>query len=262
MDETSTPLISPSFMTTYSLLQVSLDQTIDRESLEEASVVIPSVARADCAHLQRDLFGIVVSNLPFEEAKAFQAELKRRGFPTDVVADDELPVLHEAFTIQRIELKRESLLFTDTMGREQTRTLDDLAFVAGGFLTREKMKVEKFVSLETKRSPEGTYPEFVTHRETTFEKVPEFRLDFFFWSASNRLRASVSAESTVFFQGRPLRLRDTALLLGAMMDLQELRPAERVGAGLRRSDTTTFYPSLRSYEEEIRWHFHRLTPRG
>jgi hypothetical protein len=84
-------------------LQVSLDQTIDRESLEEASVVVPSVARADCAHLQRDLFGIVVSNLPLEEARAFQAELKRRGFPTDVVADEELPVLHEPFTIQRIE---------------------------------------------------------------------------------------------------------------------------------------------------------------
>jgi hypothetical protein len=46
------------------------------------------------------------------------------------------------------------------------------------------------------------------------------------------------------------------------MDLQELLPPERVGAGLRRSDTKTFYPSLRSYEEEIRWHFHRLAPRG
>lgn len=65
--------------------------------------MVPSVARADCAHLQRDLFGIVVSNLPLEEARAFQAELKRRGFPTDVVADEELPVLQEPFTIQRIE---------------------------------------------------------------------------------------------------------------------------------------------------------------
>lgn len=78
-------------MTTYSLLQVSLEQTIDRESLEMASDVVPSLARADCAHLQRDFFGIVVSNLPLQEATAFQAELKRRGFPTDLVADHELP---------------------------------------------------------------------------------------------------------------------------------------------------------------------------
>src|SRR6478736_4878733 len=108
-------------MSTYSLLQVALDQTIDRAELEEASDVVNSVARADCAHLQRDLFGIVVSNLPLDEAQAFQTELKRRGFPTDVVADDELPVLHDPFTIQRIDIQKDSLVFTDTMGREQNR---------------------------------------------------------------------------------------------------------------------------------------------
>ena len=251
-------------MSTYSLLQISLDQTIDRESLEEASVVIPSVARADCAHLQRDLFGIVVSNLPLEEAKAFQAELKRRGLPTDVVADDELPVLHEPFTIQRIEIREKALIFTDSMGREQSRTLDDLVFVAGGFLTKSTTKstIGPEVGMLSPRPNSSPYSLPRAERRYFQEDMPEFRLDFFFGSAPNRLRASVSAESTMFFQGRPLRLRDTALLLGAMMDLQELLPPERVSAGLKRSDMKTFYPSLRSYEEEIRWHFHRLVSRG
>jgi hypothetical protein len=76
------------------------------------------------------------------------------------------------------------------------------------------------------------------------------------------LSALLSAENTMFFRNRPLRLRDTAQLLGAMMDLRELLPSERVGAGLKRSDTNNFYPSLKSYEEEIRWHFYRLTPQG
>lgn len=256
------PPSSPTIMSTYSLLQVSLDQTFDRESLEEASVVVPSVARADCAHLQRDLFGIVVSNLPLEEAKAFQAELKRHGLPTDVVADDELPVLHEAFTIQRIETGAEALVFTDTMGRQQTRTLDDLVFVAGGFLTQSKLKPVMVMESGSPARLHSFQDPAHLERRHRVQDSPEFRLDFFFCSAPNRLRASVSAESMMFFQGRPLRLGDTALLLGAMMDLQELLPPERVGAGLRRSDTKTFYPSLRSYEEEIRWHFHRLTPRG
>ena len=251
-------------MSTYSLLQVSLDQTIDRESLEEASVVIPSVARADCAHLQRDLFGIVVSNLPFEEAKAFQAELKRRGFSTDVVADDELPVLHEPFTIQRIEIGAGVLVVTDAMGRMQTRLLDDLVFVAGGFLTKNTTKSTTGPEFGMWSPRPNSSPDSLSPAERRYfqEEMRLFQIDLFFWNAPNCLRASVSAKSTMFFQGRPLRLRDTALLLGAMMDLQELLPPERVGAGLRRSDTTTFYPSLRSYEEEIRWHFHRLTPRG
>lgn len=249
-------------MSTYSLLQVSLDQTIDRESLEEASVAVPSVARADCAHLQRDLFGIVVSNLPLEEARAFQAELKLRGFPTDVVADHELPVLHDPFTIQRIEIKDKALLFTDTMGRQQTRVLDDLVFVAGGFLTQSKMKSVMVMESSSPARLHSFQDPAHLERRHRIQDMPEFRLDFFFWSAPNRLRTSVSAESTMFFQNHPLRLRDTALLLGAMMDLRELLPPDRVGAGLKRSDTSNFYPSLRSYEEEIRWHFHRLTPRG
>jgi hypothetical protein len=221
-------------MTTYSLLQVSLEQTIDRESLEMASDVVPSLARADCAHLQRDLFGIVVSNLPLQEATAFQAGLKRRGFPTDLVADHELPVLHEPFTIQRIEIKEKALLFTDTMGRQQTRVLDDLVFVAGGFLTKSTTKstTGPELGMLSPRPNSSPYSLPQAERRYFLEDMPEFRLDFFFWASPNRLRASVSAESTMFFQDRPLRLRDTTLILGAMMDLRELLPAERVGAGL------------------------------
>ena len=50
-------------METFSLLQESLDQSIDRQSLEDASDAAPSVARADCGRLQRELFGILISRL-------------------------------------------------------------------------------------------------------------------------------------------------------------------------------------------------------
>ena len=64
-----------SSFSTYSLLQVSLDQTIDRQSLEAASDTVSSVARADCAFILRDLFGIVVSGLSLGDARAFQIAL-------------------------------------------------------------------------------------------------------------------------------------------------------------------------------------------
>lgn len=245
-------------MSTYSLLQISLDQTIDRQSLADASVAVKSVARADCAHLQRDLFGIVISDLPLDDAQIFQAELKRRNFLTELVADDELPVLHDEFSIQRIEIEAESLSFADAMGRVQSRAMEELVFVAGGFLNHSKMK--SILVKGTVNSQVGRISEFFPEleRQNLVVEASEFRLDFFFCSAPHRLRASVSAESVVFFHGRPLQLKERALLLGAMMDLQELLPPERVGAGLKRLDTKTFYPSLRSYEEEIRWHFYRL----
>lgn len=246
-------------MSTFSLLQISLDQSIDRESLEEASVAIPSLARADCAHLQRDLFGIVVSDLPLAEALAFQAELLRRGFPTEVVADDLLPVLHEPFSIQRIDIQHGALEFSDSVGRLQTRSKEDLVFIAGGFLTQNKMVHD--IVLGPHRASSHQWGSRL-ERDHRYETAAEFRLDFFFWNAPNRLRASVSAASVVFFRGRPVQLKDSALLIGAMLDFQELLPAERLGESLKRLDTQTAYPSLHSYEEEIRWHFHQLQARS
>lgn len=148
------------------------------------------------------------------------------------------PNLHEAFTIQRIELQEGILGFTNTSGRVQTRPKEGLVFVAGGFLSQRKIK-HRVISME---NAGVVRPE----RQSV---APEFRLDFFFWSAPHRVRASISAETMMFFQNRPIRLRDTAALLESMMDLQELLPQERIGAGLRRPNTKIYYPSLRSYEE-------------
>lgn len=252
----------PLEMKSFSLLQSLLRQSISREALEAASADVPSVALADCAGIQRNLFGIVVSGLPFDEATAFQSALKRHNFSTEVAEDSVIPVLHEAFTVQRVAISDGGLTFTDAMGRSQSRPLDELVFVAGGFLTRERLK--SMIVLEsgnprTQRESQHKVRQETVHR---LEPLLEFRLDFFFSSAQHRLRAVVSAENTLFFRERPLRLRDTALLLGAMMDLAELLPPDRVGEGLKQTDTGTYYPSLRGYEDEIRWHFHGFRTRN
>ncbi len=243
-------------MTTFSLLQTSLRQSISREALEAAAADVPSVALADCAGIQRNLFGIVVSGLPLDEATTFQSALKRHQFSTELVEDSALPVLHDPFTVQRVEISESSLIFTDTMGRSQSRPLDELVFVAGGFLTRERLKTMTVLESGNPRGPRDSQHHARLETVHRVEPLQEFRLDFFFSSAPHRLRAVVSSENTLFFHERPLRLRDTVLLLGAMMDLVELLPPDRTGEGLKQSATTTYYPSLRSYEEEIRWHFH------
>ena len=250
-------------METFSLLQESLDQTIDRQSLEDASDAAPSVARADCARMQRELFGILVSRLGRDEALAFQAELKRRNFPTDVVADKELPVLHESFQIQRIEIRGEALVLTDSMGRERIRPLSDLVFLTGGFLNRIEFKTEWHQHLEYGRGRHAAgMPQLVTEREFKEETELQFRLDFFFWSAPNRLHAALHQETAIFYQGKPMRLKDRAALEEMMAAMGNLLPPERVGSWLRDPKAGRIYPSLQRYEEEIRWHFHRLKPRA
>ncbi len=247
-------------MSTYSLLQVSLDQTIDRSSLEDGSVVARSVARGDCARLHRELFGILISGLAKEEAMAFQAELKRRNFPTEVVADRDLPQLHEPFTVQRFEVKGEVLLFTDAMGRSQARPLTDLVFLAGGFLRHLEFKSDWELRVSPSTSIRGGAPSLEIEKHSWEEQELEFRLDFFFWATPNRLRLALTGNTAIFYQGQPLRLRNTDGLLRLMADLLALLPRERVNAGLKRHDSAPYYPSVHCYEEEIRWHFHRLKP--
>lgn len=250
-------------METFSLLQTSLDQTIDRPSLEEASDASPSVARADCARLQRELFGILVSQLGRDEALAFQAELKRRNFPTELVADKDLPVLHESFQIQRIEVRGEMLVLTDSMGRERIRPLSDLVFLAGGFLNRIEFKTEWHQRLDFSASEGrgGGMPRLTTEREFKEENELQFRLDFFFWAAPNRLHAALHKETAIFHQGKPLRLKDRAGLEELMSALARQLPPERMNAGLRDPKAGLVYPNFQAYEKEIRWHFHRLKPR-
>ena len=245
-------------MSTYSLLQVSLDQTIDRETLEEASVAARSVARTDCAKMQRELFGILVSNLERDEAVAFQTELNRLGFPTDLVADDELPILHDKFTVQRIEVKRDSLIFTDAMGRPHLRPLQDLVFLAGGYVSRITFKESDILKLDFP----GRMPRLVSERTTRDEKTIEFLLDFFFWTSPHRFRLSLTENTTIFHDGQPLRLRQKDEIRAMKANLMRLLPLQRVACGMETLSDDIFYPNPVCYEEEIRWHFHRLKPQA
>lgn len=251
-------------METFSLLQESLDQSIDRQSLEDASDAAPPVARADCARILRELSGIVISRLERDEALAFQAELQRRNFPTTVVADNDLPVLHESFQIQRIEIRGEVLVLTDSIGRERVRPISDLVFLAGGFLHRIEFKTEWHQHLDFGRGGAGGkgMPQLVTERESKEETELQFRIDFFFWSTPNRLHAALHKETAIFHQGKPLRLKDRAALEEMMSVLAKLLSPERLNLGLRNPQSGRIYPNLPCYEKEIRWHFHRLAPRA
>lgn len=247
-------------METYSLLQESLDQTIGLTALEEASDAVRSVARADCIRLLREKSGIFMSNMDRDEALAFQAALKAHHFSTSVVADRDLPVLHESFQIQRIDLKDEVLVLTDSMGRVRTRPLTDLVFLASGYINRIMCKTEWHQHLDFSRAEGrgGGMPRLVNEREYREENELEFRLDFFFWAEPNRLHAALASETAIFFQGRPVRLKTVDALNGLLSSMGNLLPPERLNSGLRVPESCGVYPGFQSYEKEIRWHFHRL----
>ncbi len=248
-------------MKTYSLLQTSLESTIDRQALEEASVAVRSVARTDCAGIQRKLFGIVISHLEKSEALIFQEQLARRNFPTALVADDDLPVLEESFQVQRIEQSGEVLALTDSLGRVRERPVDELAFLAAGYFHRIECKTEWHERLEFGTGYKGM-PQLVSEREYREDEELSFRIDFFFKSPPNRINAVLEDETAVFHEGKPLRLGDRTGLENLMRAMGNLLPPERLNSWLRDPAGGRIYPDFQCYENEIRWHFHRLASRA
>lgn len=244
-------------MNTFSLLQLSLDQKIERSDFEDASLAVTSVSRPDCAMLHRQLYGIVISNLPEDEALAFQAELAKRDFPTLMVPDEELPLLPDSFHIQRIELKEEDLIFTDSLGHSRIRPLADLEFLAAGMVSRLRFKSEWNQHLDSGIEMTGA-PKLVTEHELYEESEMEFRLDFFFSTNPERQHASASAESTIHDGDTILRLRDMKGLCELATAMATLLPAERLSSFFRNPESHPSYRTLRNYQNEIRWYLHSL----
>lgn len=216
---------------TYALLQRSLDDTIDRRAMEEASVVAPSIARADCALLHRELFGIVVHGLEQREALAFQAALRMRGLDTELVAESELPVLANPVRRMAVRFDGTAWWVTDVYGALTRYGMEDLVFVAAGVLGDR------------------------AGRET------QFRLELFVAPEPYRMQWVLAPNGVLRFNDRPFTFREVGDLLVQLTTVRATIPTERMNRGLEQCDHHPWflYPSERAFEEEIVWRFYRLT---
>ncbi len=247
-------------MSAYALLQLSLDQTLSREAMEEASVAAPMVARGDCARLQRELFGVVVRRLDEANARAFQEALRRRGFETELVPDDDLFTLPGAFGVSELRIEGEGIATVDVYGRARAVPWRACVFAAAGWAECERQKTK--ADLEWVVVGRGRYqrqelrPTVKRERETGLQ----FRIECFFASDPMRVAWVVEEGRVARLNGQPVRARD-AEALGAFLDLLRARmPEGRVNRGITLfgGEREPRYPNLRCFEEEIIWHFHRL----
>jgi hypothetical protein len=97
--------------------------------------------------------------------------------------------------------------------------------------------------------------------EITVEKA-YFRIDLFFSHEPHRVSLEMDDMSVITYGGRPIRMKNRTELTVLLADLGSLLPPDRMNRGLRELSTEPLYPSLQTYEEEIRWAFHRLGAKG
>jgi hypothetical protein len=250
----------------HSLLLHALEPKPDRKALEEITVSVPSVARADAAGILRGWFGIVSSGLSLEDATAFQAGLRTLGCETDIVPDGDIPSLHTDFRCHLIDLTAESLILTNAMNRRQERGRGEFVFAAAGIVERTRPiteynpsgnSLDHIVASMTPRRPQrGDNLQF------RVDESDHFRIDLFFSREPHRVSLEMDDMSVITYGGRPIRMKNRTELTVLMADLGSLLPPERMNRGLRELSMEPLYPSLQAYEEEIRWAFYRLGAKG
>lgn len=244
----------------YALLQRSLDQTIDRESLEDAAAASRSIPRPDCARLQKELSGIVVDNLDHDHALALQGELNRRNFLTDVVDQAQLAALNEPASGRDFQVSPQALIVADVYGTQVEYPWEKFVFAAAGYVLR-------IADRPIGKHLEPTMPGLrSTHNAVTvvvdykLQNVPQFRFDWFFDTEPYRLQWVWDRDSIVRVNQEPIRLQEHEKFVCLLQQLTGFLPADRLNGGIRKlSDGGYFvYPSVHAFEEEIIWSFYQL----
>jgi hypothetical protein len=251
----------------YALFQKNLNQTIDHKVLEHASVHVPSVARGDCARLARELFGIVVDKLPYEEAVAFQIALAHFGHETDLVSHDQIPTLPDPVRRRGIRFAGPSFTAIDGMGREQHFPWTEVQFAAGGFV--DVLKYVHKERLEFDHSGRGTMhgmplPRLELTRGDEPKRENEFRLELFLSCPPFRLQFPAHRESMLRVDETILRFHQQSLFDDLLVRVARLFDPSCLNQGLHAAlrNERMVYPSLRAWDEELTWHLHRSVRMG
>lgn len=246
----------------FSLLLHNIERPPTRQLLEEISVKVPGIAKADCAGLLEHWCGIVASNLELQSAQVFQAALRTAGYETDIVLDRDIPALHSDYRCQRIGLSEQFILLTDAMGRSRNKNRNELVFATAGIIERQTLVTKFMVEHET---PDTYYGDYISPVEKRVKQVANktfFRIDLFFANEPNRISLEIDQASVLFYADRPMLLKDTLNLKILMTDLHVLLPPDRMNTSLRERSVDHTYTSMNAYEEEIRWAFYRLGAKG
>ena len=246
----------------FSLILHNIEHPPTRQLLEEISLKVPGIAKADCAGFLEHWCGIVASNLELQSAQAFQAALRTAGYETDIVLDRDIPALHSDYRCQRIGLSEHVILLTDAMGRSWDKPRQELVFAAAGITTKQKLVSTYQVEFETHYSSHGNYNVPVERLIKEAVDKTFFRVDLFFTNEPNRISLEIDHGSVLFYADRPMRLKDTLNLKILMTDLYALLPPDRMNTSLRQRSVDHTYSNMNAYEEEIRWAFYRLGAKG
>ena len=118
-------------MTTYALLQQeAAAPTADQ--LKRAFRSLKRMTEVDALKVAREAYGILLRNLPLDEANTLQRALAGEGVATEILDAAQLPRLPEPRFVRRAELRPEAFVVYDPLGRPVPVGWPQIAVIAAG----------------------------------------------------------------------------------------------------------------------------------
>ena len=115
----------------YALLQRSLDiPPVDR--LRRAFESIRRLTSADAPTLAKDAYGILVKNLPAQDASVLHRALEAEGIGTELIPEKLLPKLPPTKFVRQMEFGADCLVIQDPLGRPVPIEYRHLRVLAAG----------------------------------------------------------------------------------------------------------------------------------
>jgi hypothetical protein len=237
-----------------------LQKTLDIppvEKIEQALLSVEGFTRVDAHTFANDAYGILVKNIPADQATAFAQALFGQGIETSVVAQENLPTLPQTKFVHRLDCTPDALLVYDPLGRSFPLPWQHVMMIAAGCVRMTDFnRVEKHIWVDDGQDEQNRITEYKNVEEQNAHLLLEIIV------SGAVLRYSVSAEKFRFDclgERRTKSLPENFALL--VQDLAAFAPNAMLNRGaffLKQNENLFPYPSKNAFFEEITWLLWRM----
>jgi hypothetical protein len=237
------------------------------DGLRRAFESVRLLTAADAPTLARDAFGILVRNLPAEDAAVLHRALAAEGIATDLVPEKLVPRLPPTKYVRQLDFGEDCLVIRDPLGRPVPIEYRHLRILAAG-----EVEITQFQRPGAPAS--GSVPRYFTTSALRLEleelsrnldtparevRVRKHLLELIVGQGAARFSIEADAESHLLFQvlgDRRTRdfLQDLSLFVRELCRFAPSLILNRGAYSLRAEPPAPlFYPTRNAFDEELIW---------
>jgi len=240
---------------TYALLRQEVEPDISVDALIQASRSVTSIQEADCRMIYAHA-GILFRDLTKEDAIRLRGALRSQGHPVHLVEETLLYTLPRGRRAQALRLEEDVLVETDSLGRDHRHSIQRIEWSGAGRLEEKVYREHEKIKTRTVHTMGGhAREEIYREKDRGMEDLTSLRFEILLPGEPWRIIWDCDEHQRRRLQNKPVGPADTEAFSAFLLELRTKMAPERLNPGIRNigSHPLWVYPSLKAFEDEIRW---------